>query len=152
MKSALALVEFSDCQKTILTDALDEILLPTRDDVKAQPSLEEVQEAILTSPGPVTTARSFKQGVPRHYRSTTSAEFSKATEGMLDYGTVLGIRVPRRTSKVQVFCKKSPDVLQERWPSDAPCSFQSYSGAFKKNLPTAISDYMKIELNKKGFL
>lgn len=115
-----------------------------------QPTLQDITVAILTTPGPVATARSFKQTAAKRLRTLTNTEFVKAIDSLGFYGKKLEVRVPRSPAKVVVFCKKSPASLQDTWPTEALCSFEQYNTAFLRDHPAAITQNILTALAGQG--
>ena len=90
---------------------MNELITPTQDDTKAQPSALSIKTACVLFAGPVVTFRSFKQGAPRSLRGIADTEFTAAIEDLQNssWGTVRRLRIPRTANQVKVFVKQEPE-------------------------------------------
>ena len=61
---------------------LSELVTPTLDEEKAQPTMLAVKTACLLFPGAVVTFRAFKQSTTRSLRGIADAEFHNAIKDM----------------------------------------------------------------------
>ncbi|XP_038065707.1 uncharacterized protein LOC119735838 [Patiria miniata] len=130
LEAALTFVEHCEAQKTVFMQVLSNMISPVLEDVRLQPSQEDVLRAIILFPGRIVTYRSFTSSGPRCLRQTTSVEFQTAITKSATYGKQFTIKVPR-CKPIMVFLKKHPDTITD-WQTvneevyrarfDAPCS------------------------------
>ncbi|PIK37753.1 hypothetical protein BSL78_25415 [Apostichopus japonicus] len=148
---AVAFTEYIESQRCIMMNVIDEIVVTTMDSECQQPTAEQIKAAILQSPGPYCTARSFKQVGPKRLRSVTTAEFKSTIQTLAAFGNMVEIRVPRSANKVSVFCKKNPQPLRDTWPEGTPCTFDQYNEAYQKPSPAALTENIRNRLTEEGF-
>lgn len=121
---------------------MNELITPTQDDTKAQPSALSIKTACVLFAGPVVTFRSFKQGAPRSLRGIADTEFTAAIEDLQNssWGTVRRLRIPRTANQVKVFVKQEPDDIV--WPKQL-CSQDEYKLKYQQPSPKSISPAIK---------
>ena len=91
-----------------------------------QPSLEDIEAAVIFFPGRVVTYRGFKQSASRAVRTTAQQEFATACSHLSSYGRLVNIRVPRQTKPTKVFLKASPENIPWNPESLQICNREDY--------------------------
>ena len=130
---------------------MSELIIPTLDDEKPQPSMSSVKAACILFPGPVLTFRAFKQSATRSMRGIADAEFQEAISllEIAGMGNTYRIRVPRTPNLVTVFVKKNPDKIN--WPSDL-CSQSEYRQRYNLSAHRSITTAIKRELIANSYV
>lgn len=137
--------------KHIFFQFLNDLMSPTMDETKGQPTLMSIQTACLHFGGPLLTCRAFKQCGPRPLRGIANSEFTEAVNALeqAGLGKVRSVQVRFAPHPVQVFIKQKPENVN--WPSDL-CSQNDYRSKYNQNANKCISTAIKRALIDANFI
>ena len=130
---------------------MSELVTPTLDEEKAQPTMLAVKTACLLFPGAVVTFRAFKQSTTRSLRGIADAEFHDAIKDLENnaLGTIRKLRIPRTTNLVTVFVKNDPERIS--WPSNF-CTQTEYRQRYNLAAHRSITPAIKRALENNGYV
>ena len=130
---------------------VSELITPTLDDEKPQPTALAVKTACILFSGPVFTFRAFKQSATRKLRGIAEAEFRDAIVSLENsgMGQIFSFRIPRTTNPVTVFVKNNPDSIT--WPCDL-CSQTEFRQRYQLPTHRSVTPAIKRGLGSRGYV
>ncbi|KAJ8018690.1 hypothetical protein HOLleu_43181 [Holothuria leucospilota] len=138
LNAAIYYVTFCEMQKSTLSQFILELGASALDPPRFSPTVTDIKAAIALFPGKMVTFRVFRASGPRAMRTTSEAEFSRATEELLPFGKVVEVRVPRAAKKTAVFLKKAAAAVgEDNWSS--AIDRDAYETQFTKKTHNKIS-------------
>ena len=130
---------------------MSELITPTMDEEKQQPTRLEVKTACILFSGPVVTFRLFKQSASRSLRGIAEPEFRDAIVSLENtgMGKVRSFRIPRTPNPATVFVKNELDNIT--WPSNL-CSQTEYRQRYQLPTYRSVTPAIKRELESRGYV
>ena len=115
-----------------------------------QPTAGDIREGVMNFPGPMVTARAFKQSASFRLRSTSNEEFVAAINILSneEKGAVVQVPLPRHAKPATIFIKKPPLEIMFTKETER----EAYESRYKLPIHKAISNSMKERLRERGHL
>ncbi|XP_072030393.1 uncharacterized protein [Amphiura filiformis] len=153
IKRAAAYVTHWENQKDIIVKVINDITSSCVDVVKPQPTIRDIQAAILSIAGPVTTFRCFSKSFPRF--KITTQEYQNATKDLTTYemGAIVTIKV-RHARPIDIYIK--PEAANTTYNKvdelEIPIAPAFLETKLKQPSPPSITKNMKDELVSKDHI